>query len=362
MNFELVRYCLSQGIQIHVISETLSAELVDVGAIWHRIKPRVLKPELIHCIDFRPRAGKVIDEISHDVDLVVANGAVLWRPHALNICHFVHGAWLRSASHDSQVHGGPYGWYQGLYSRCNAGSERRVFGLAKCVVAVSAKVQGELLEIGVPESKVKVVINGVDLEEFCPGIESRAALGLPPGSPLALFVGDIRTPRKNLETVLQSLRQIPSLQLAVVGETRQSPFPEMANSLGLSHRVHFLGYRRDVPRLMRACDLFVFPSRYEACSLALLEALASGLPVVTAVTAGGSELITPDCGQVLADPDDCNALVSAIQRFLPMNVNRSARVAAREVAEQHSWSRMSSEYLRLFEGLIRQTPLAYTTA
>ena len=89
------------------------------------------------------------------------------------------------------------------------------------------------------------------------------------------------------------MQKIPQLQLAVVGDETQSPFPAMSQKMGLADRVRFLGYRRDVPRLMRTCDMFVFPSRYEACSLALLEALASGLPVISAKTAGGSELISP---------------------------------------------------------------------
>jgi hypothetical protein len=58
--------------------------------------------------------------------------------------------------------------------------------------------------------------------------------------------------------------------------------------LNVSDHVHFLGYRRDIPDLMRTANIFVFPSRYEACPLVLLEAMASGLPIVTAQTAGGS--------------------------------------------------------------------------
>ena len=85
----------------------------------------------------------------------------------------------------------------------------------------------------------------------------------------------------------------------------------MVSQLGLADRVHFLGYRRDIAALMQAADVFVFPSRYEACTLVLLEALAAGLPVITAVTAGGSEIVTPDCGVVLSDSEDMAGLVAA---------------------------------------------------
>jgi glycosyltransferase involved in cell wall biosynthesis len=349
VNYELVRYCRSQGVAVHVLSETLAPELLDAGTTWDRIDPLLFRPELIHCMDFTPRVGKVIDRIRRDVDLIVANGAVLRRPHAVNICHFVHSAWRQSPAHDSRVRRGPYGWYQSMYSRCNARWERKAFDLARTVVAVSEKVREELVHDGIGKPKVQVILNGVDLQEFFPGKESRAELGLPRDAPLALFVGDIRTPRKNLDSVLRAVQQIGNIHLAVVGETRKSVFPRMATSLGLQDRVHFLGYRRDIPSLMRAADMFVFPSRYEACSLALLEALASGLPVITAVTAGGSELITRDSGEVLADPNDLPRLIAAIRRFLNVDQQRIARAAARAIAEQHSWDRMAADYLHLFQ-------------
>ncbi len=66
-------------------------------------------------------------------------------------------------------------------------------------------------------------------------------------APLALFVGDIRSRRKNLELVLHALTEVRGLHLAVVGDTARSPYPAMAAELGVMDRVHFLGYRRDVP-------------------------------------------------------------------------------------------------------------------
>jgi glycosyltransferase involved in cell wall biosynthesis len=199
-----------------------------------------------------------------------------------------------------------------------------------------------------------VVLNGVDLNEFKPGVESRASLGLPEGVPLALFVGDIRTNRKNLDTILAAVRELPSVHLAVVGDAARSPFPGMADSMGIGNRVSFMGYRRDVARLMRAADLFVFPSRYEACSLALLEALASGLPVISAVTAGGSEIIGSDCGYVMTNPDNAAELAGVMRRLLGKGADLSSlKRAARATAEQHGWTAMGRAYLTVFEDYLR---------
>ncbi|MHC5726010.1 MAG: glycosyltransferase family 4 protein, partial [Nostoc sp.] len=131
-----------------------------------------------------------------------------------------------------------------------------------------------------------------------------------------------------------------------------SPFPQLAASLGLSKRVHFLGYRRDIAEIMRSVDLFVFPSRYEACTLVLLEALSSGLPVITATATGGAELVTPECGIVLPDSDDIDALALALMSLVSVDaLMQQMGQAARSVAEQYSWTTMAQTYVDLFEEL-----------
>ena len=133
----------------------------------------------------------------------------------------------------------------------------------------------------------------------------------------------------------------------------------MAAELGIQDRVHFLGFRRDIAALMQAVDLFVFPSRYEACTLVLLEAMASGLPVITAVSAGGSEIVTPDCGFVLSDSDDVNALAQALQTLTTdVELRTQMGLAASAVTVHHSWVSKAQSYVDLFESIDRQYTLA----
>ena len=102
--------------------------------------------------------------------------------------------------------------------------------------------------------------------------------------------------------------------------------------------------------IMKAADFFVFPSRYEACTLVLLEAIASGLPVITAITAGGAEAITPDCGIVLSDSEDTHVLAEALAKLTSdHNLRTQMGAAARKVAERHSWSTIARQYLEIFE-------------
>lgn len=219
------------------------------------------------------------------------------------------------------------------------------------VVASSHAVGRELIGIGVPEDRVRVIHNGVDTDEFHPGPEDPVRLGLPSQGPRALFVGDICSNRKNLDTVLQALRSVQEVRLVVVGGLRGSPYPAMAQQLGVADRVTFVGYRSDVPSIMRACDFLVFPTRYEPFGLVVLEALSSGLPVIVSRAAGAAEIMSSQCGFILEDPNDVPSLSSAMRQLADEQVRGCMAKAARDTASAHGWRRMAGEYLTLFHSL-----------
>lgn len=362
VNYEVVKEAIRRGHHLTLLASEIAPELQQTSQVdWVSIPVNSLPTEFLRNFIFSQKSADWLQKNRSQVDVVKVNGAITKAASDVNAVHFVHSSWLRSPAHISRIRRDLYGFYQWLYTAVNAFWEKRAFQKAQVIVAVSQKVAQELENIGVGRSQIQVIVNGVDLEEFSPGVACRQTLGLPENVTLALFAGDIRTPRKNLDTVLRALVQVPSLHLAVVGSTEGSPFPAMAESLGLNQRVHFLGYRRDIAQLMRAVDLFVFPSRYEACTLVLLEALASGLPVITATATGGAELVTPECGVVLPDSDDIDALADALSLMMsdwakPTAEGNRTRMqqmgkAARAVAEQHSWNIMAQTYVDLFEEL-----------
>ncbi|BDI33116.1 glycosyl transferase [Capsulimonas corticalis] len=359
VNYEIARYALSQGNDVTLITSAVDDSLLAAGAKWVPVRPRVRTPNIITAWEFAQRANTALKPIAGDLDIIHGNGCSLDLPHQVNAAHFVHGAWLKSPAHISHVRKDLYGAYQWTYTAVNARWERSVFQKARKVVAVSDGIRRELMEIGVPAERIEVIYNGVDLLEFHPGSEDRASLGLPKDVVLALFTGDIRSPRKNLDTVLKALVHAPGVHLAIGGKTDGSPYPQLAKDLGVGDRAHFLGFRRDVAKLMRAADLFVFPSRYEACSLAILEAMASGLPIVTASTAGATDLITQDLGVVLEDPNDEQALAKAIiDLSSDPQRRRSMGLAARGAAENHGWDSMAQSYLDVYGAIaskVRET-------
>lgn len=351
VNYEIARRALDRGYRVTLIASEAAADLKEhPNVTWIPVSVARWPTEVARNLVFAGYSARWLRRHRAELDVVHVNGCITWEAGDVNAAHFVHSAWARSPVHTARLNQNLYGLYQWAFTALNSRWERSAYRRARRVVPVSERVRAELEAIGVSPERSRVILNGVDLEEFHPGAADRAALGLPPGVPLALFAGEIRTPRKNLDTVLKALARIPEAHLAVVGSLDGSPFPALAQQLGLSDRVHFLGYRRDVAALMRAADLFVFPSRYEACSLVLLEALASGLPVVTAQTAGGAELVTPDAGVVLPDPNAVAALADALCALVGDATLRGRMGgAARAIADQHGWTRMADRYLSLYE-------------
>lgn len=354
VNYEVAQEAIRRGYQLTLLASEVAPELLENSAVnWISIPVEGYPSEFIRNFIFAKKSADWLGKNRGNLDLIKVNGAITMSAADVNAVHFVHSSWWRSPVHISRSRKDFYGLYQWLFTAANSYWEKQAFSQAKSIIAVSEKVAKELVSIGVPRQKIRVIVNGVDLQEFTPGVSSRSLLGLPENVNLALFAGDIRISRKNLDTVLHALVKVPELHLAVVGGTQDSPYPAMAKALNISERVHFLGYRHDMPQIQRASDLFVFPSRYEPFGLVVIEAMASGLPVITATTTGAADLLNPDSGIVLEDCDDVEALARALQL---LDSDRSLRQqmgkVARTIAEQHSWSTMAQTYLNIFEELI----------
>lgn len=353
VNYEIVTEAIRRGHHVTLLATNVAPELQQNSSVnWISIPVDGWVTDLLRNLVFARRSTKQLLLHRREFDLVKVNGAITWAEADVNAVHFVHSSWLRSPVHTWRLRRDLYGAYQWLYTAWGANWEKKAFQKAKVLVAVSNNVSKDLLDIGVPSTSIRVIPNGIDLQEFTPGDADRKKWGLPENVTLALFAGDIRTPRKNLDTVLHALVQVPELHLVVVGSTEGSPYLQLAKQLDLTKRVHFLGHRRDISEIMRAADFLVFPSRYETFGLVVIEAMASGLPVITASTTGAAELVTPECGIVLPESDDTQALVEALSSLSKDPKKRHYMgKAAREVAQQHSWANMAQTYLDLFEEL-----------
>ncbi len=353
-NYEIVWEAIRRGHQVTLLANKVDDELQNHELVkWIDSPTQKLPTALLREIAFLIWSTLWLQKNRSKFDLVQVYGSVTWAIGDINTAQFVHHAWLNSPLHISKVRGGMYGAYQWFYSTVNSYIEKRAFQKAKISIAVSQRVKEELITIGVPQERIQVIFNGVDTSEFVPGTTKRQQWNLPEEVTLALFAGDIRLNRKNLDQVLKALVEVPNLHLAVVGDTKRSPYLQLAASLGLSNRVHFLGYRQDLPEIMKAVDMFVFPSRYEPFGMVVTEAMATGVPVITASTTGAAEVIDEESGVVICDPEDTKSLAEAMKK-LQMNpeLRKNMGEAARFVAQKHTWQSKAKLYVDLFENLL----------
>jgi glycosyltransferase involved in cell wall biosynthesis len=142
----------------------------------------------------------------------------------------------------------------------------------------------------------------------------------------------------------------------VIGDYQGGPYPALAEQLGVSGRVHFLGPRRDVPECLRDADALLCPSHYEPASLVLLEGMASGLPVIGTPTLGNAPFIDHGVNgfrlRTTSDHERAAWLLEALER--DPELRRRVGAAARNTACQLTWTRMARAYAALYDELLTE--------
>lgn len=186
-------------------------------------------------------------------------------------------------------------------------------------IAVSADIARELsTRFHWPAGKIQVVRNAVDVERFQQPRSERLRAELSGGRELPIVLTCARLDdSKGHQFLFRAAAAIPDALFALAGEgPLRAQLEAEAAALGLGDRVVFLGRRNDVPDLLASCDVFVLPSLYEGTSLAVLEAMAAGCPVVSSAIGGTDELIEDGVSGLLVAPGDAAALAAAIARLL----------------------------------------------
>jgi glycosyltransferase involved in cell wall biosynthesis len=170
------------------------------------------------------------------------------------------------------------------------------------IVAISDAAAANLVEWA-PSTRDRLVTihNGVDVDQVvsAPAADRLELFGVGPDVPVVACTGRFEE-QKDQATLVRALPQVPGLHAAFVGDGPMRPgVMRLADELGVAERVHFLGLRPDVPAVLKACDLYCQPSRWEGFGIAVVEALAAGLPTVVsdvpgvADIAGGAGLTFP---------------------------------------------------------------------
>ena len=227
---------------------------------------------------------------------------------------------------------------------------RRAFSHGVVPVALNEEVRSSICrEYALPPSAVPVVGNGIDLDAFR-GPQRRGLRGA--GARL-LCVARL-APAKNHALLLQTVARLREsgrdVSLTLVGDgPLRGRLEELARELGISERVRFAGRRTDTPAFYRDCDLFVLLSDYEGMPMSIIEAMASGLPVVATRAGGVAELVADGVNGALveADADAAAGAIAAVCDDPALYARLSA--GAVRTASRHSAAAMMEKYVDLYD-------------
>lgn len=229
---------------------------------------------------------------------------------------------------------------------------------------LNTNVSQEAVDISVKKGafsakRVIAMCNGIDVDKFNLNFEKskelRLQLGMSEETPLILAVGRL-TAAKDYPNLLAAFNLLilnsQDSRLVIIGEGEEkADLIKLADSLGLTHRIHFLGLRRDVCDWMSVADLYVMSSAWEGMPLVLLEAMACER-VVVATDCGGVKEVVGDCGYVVK-PNDPVALAEAILRGLSLSSVDKSRLglaARKRVVQNFSLSAISLKWLNIYNG------------
>ena len=221
-------------------------------------------------------------------------------------------------------------------------------------VAVSHDLRDQGVRAGIFRTeKVTVIPNGLQFDHV-PSTFSiaakRRALGIPEGCPVIGTITRLE-PQKAIDVFLQAIaqvtRQVPNLVTLIAGDGPQrKALEDLTARMGLTERVHFLGWRTDAVELVGALDIFCMSSRWEGCPMVLLEAMAMRRPVVATDIGGVREIVENEKTGLLVPLDDPAALSAAVLRLLAAEEERTQFGSAgrRRVEDGFSAERMLEAY------------------
>ncbi len=236
------------------------------------------------------------------------------------------------------------------YSHTRSLVLRLMAGFSVKYVAISKRVSFYLQDrVGVPQTKIRLIYNGLDLSKL-----KKRSGSLLHDIPRIIYVGRLEE-QKNPELLLRALSYIKQpWQLTMVGDgSLRQKLCNLAYELRIAPRVNFLGVREDVPDLLANHDLFCFPSKWEGFGLAVIEAAATGIPVVCSDLPVLRELL--DDSQVTFVPsDDIQAWSQAIRGVLadPMPYMKKAERAMGSDWQKFEQQNMMAEYADLYQEVL----------
>jgi len=356
--WQFTQYALAAGHEVHVVAQSYTPLTQQMGIVPHRLLGVRSR------LDFADAAERLLRTLPLDVvhDMGCGWYCDVLQPHdgsrAAQFEQKLLGLprWARPAKRAASRLLPRYRQFEEL-------TRRQLSDPTRLVIALSKMVARDLVHYDHwPKDRIRLIYNGVDLERFSPAHRAlhrgptRCQLGVWADEVLLLFVGhDFQ--RKGLPALLGALARLVKqglpLRLAVLGGRKPGPYQRLARRLGVDAAVTFVGSVKDPVPYYAAADVYAMPTLYDPCSLGVLEALASGLPVVTSGNNGAGELVTEGVeGYIVADPADREQLAERLATLCSMEVRTRMGQAARALATRHSLARNCQQVLALYDEVV----------
>ena len=339
----LLRALVEHGHEVHALSS--GAVGVAEGVTLHRVRMPPLPPAA-RLIAFALGARRFVTRGAWDIV----------QSHERTITQDLYRA--GEGCHRAYLESGVARAGRRGYHRVVLALERQVFKRSRHVVAIAKTGKSDIERLyDVPAARLSVIYNGVDLQRFHPlnrerhREAGRRDAGIPADSWVVLFVGS-GFERKGLATLIEAVGQLRdrASRLIVVGKGDVARYRAMAHANNLGDRVVFVGPKPDIERWYALADMVALPALYEPFGNVHLEALASGIPVVTSTRTGGSEVIVDGSNGAVVEPRDARALAAALERIRGADQFKMSE-AARASAEPFTYARQVRELASIYRGL-----------
>lgn len=346
-NLELLRHVARAGHTVDVFAANVPDEARALPGVRVHGLPRLPVWQLGNQLLGLGTTGALLRARSYD--LVHADAGICGRRADVVVCHTVTARWLGLPAAVWRG-SGPRGANQALATRFKARLELRQARAARAVLANSPMTADDLVDRGVDRARIEVLPFGVDPDHFRPPMPeeragAREGFGIEPDAFVVGWAGPLGA-RKGFDILLEALAGDDAVLLAA-GDHRGG-WAERARALGV--RALLPGKVTDVRHVFWASDVLAYPSRYDAFGMAVLEAMACGLPPIVSIGAG-SHASVADAG-IVVDDASAGAWRDAITALRRDDDRRDALAdRARTLAAERTWDEAGAILLNLYDRL-----------
>jgi UDP-glucose:(heptosyl)LPS alpha-1,3-glucosyltransferase len=365
---ELAETLQNNGWEVHLIGQSWDGN--PPGAVFHQIPraPKLVPPSL-RILHFALSHRALVRKL--DMDVVVGFGNTI----EMNVYQSHGGVHFTSSLRKIRAERNPLVrlvktilTFVSPKSLARAWIESAPFrkNPMPAIIAISDMVRNDMCKrYHLETSQIHLIYNGVNLHRFAGRLgrkqiqDFRSALGFSHEVLFLFMAYDFR--KKGVRYLIQAAAKLKDsvgegkFGVVVVGSTPSPALRRLIRNLRLETTLVFRGPTKDPEHYYEACDVFVLPTFYDACSLVVLEAMACGLPAITTVDNGASGVVTDRVdGSVLDDPRDVETMAVSMKRFLDPGFLREASLAAQNTASQYSIEANHARMLAIFEAIAKR--------